>query len=355
MNVAELTSELKKILTISLEVAEENLNSDSFLIIYDQLSPLSERLLEGYKNLLPQTRLLEYFAHTAEEVIAEVNKCKKGDLVILIESSSFRMSQFRWRLELFNRGLKVIEHAHLGNNSPDQTENYLDSLRFDGDFYQKVGNSLTEKLNKAAKVKVISQSGAELTYEGPFEDTKKNIGDFSTMPNKGCGYPIGEVFTEPSNITKLNGEVDIFAFADNEHLVVFPDKPFKLLLNGGQVTLTEDLQKLSDQPGRWNEWQRSLMEVWALLTNENPDGSVWARELGLGMNRGISREKRLTDISAYERVCGVHMSLGMKHDIYRNKAKVRPHERYHIDIFPDVSEVWIDDEQVFADGKYLVV
>ena len=36
-----------------------------------------------------------------------------SDLVVLIQSTSFRLDAFRIRVELFKQSLKVIEHPHL--------------------------------------------------------------------------------------------------------------------------------------------------------------------------------------------------------------------------------------------------
>lgn len=349
MQLAELIEHLGKIVTVNLEVPASSLAGSNFLIIYDSQTPISQRLTEAYQALLPGARAFDYYSKTQDEVLVEVEKCLPGDLVILIESTSFRMSNFRWRLELFNRGLKVIEHAHLANNWPDETDTYLDTLRFENDYMQKTSEALKKLMEVAKEVKIIGGNGKELIYRGPFEEIKKNTGDFSQMKNKGCGFPIGEIFTEPSDITAINGEVEIFAFADVMHRVVFPDRNISLKLENGQVTLVEDRSELEK-----SDWGKSLLQVIDMLHDENEDGLIWARELGLGLNRGISKTKRLHDISAYERVCGVHMSLGLKHDIYRGKVSKTKAQRYHVDIFPDVSEVWIDQEKVFEKGQYII-
>lgn len=341
---ADLVSNLEKIVSRSMEMPD--LKAADFLIIYDLNSPIAERLFDAYVELLPAARKVDYYAKKPEEVIAEVDLCKPADLVILIESSSFRMSNFRWRLELFNRGLRVIEHAHLGNNLPEQTETYLETLRDDSEYFERVGNALAEKLAVADQVKVVSDGGAELIYSGDFEEVKKNLGNFVGRANKGCGFPIGEVFTEPTDLLAVNGVVEIFAFADTEHRVVYPDKPFVLSVKNGEIEWNRDSAS--------NRWAEKFAEVMALLKSENPDGRIWARELGFGLNRGVSRTNRLDDISAYERLSGVHMSLGLKHDIYRGKMEKGKAERYHIDIFPAAREIWIDEQKVFESGSWII-
>lgn len=352
---ADIAENLKKIVTRSLEVPEESLNANNFLIIYDLLTPLSKTLFQGYAEVLPKAKMVEYYSHTTEQVIEAVNQCQKGDLVILIESGSFRMSNFRWRLELFNRGLKVIEHAHLKNNLESEHDNYLDSLDYQEDYLRTTAEFLCTKINQAKQIKIVSTEGNTLIYNGPFEDAKKNIGDFRQMRNKGCGFPIGEVFTESLKLTDVNGFVEIYGFADIEHKMVFVEKAFLIEIKNAQLQL--DTKKFAELDATVEG--RKFLELFSLLKTENSDGLVWTRELGLGLNKGINRKKRLTDVSAYERVCGVHMSLGLKHDIYRGKSgEIAPgiarSERYHVDIFPEVKEVWIDSLKVFESGEYLV-
>jgi hypothetical protein len=40
--------------------------------------------------------------------------------VVLVQSTSFRMDAYRIRIELFKRGLKVIEHVHLSRMPGEQ-------------------------------------------------------------------------------------------------------------------------------------------------------------------------------------------------------------------------------------------
>jgi aminopeptidase len=89
------------------------------------------------------------------------------------------------------------------------------------------------------------------------------------------------------------------------------------------------------------------------------EGEVWLREFGLGLNRAFSPERRVCDIGTYERVCGVHISLGAKHNVYVKKNPVLggggeslKHAKYHVDVFAVTERVRIDDEVVFRDGAW---
>lgn len=340
---------VRDILRNNFGYSDADLVSERFMIIHDSGSPLAEVLTEAYKRCLTGARMISFYEFAPEEVIMEVEKCLPGDLVVLIESTSFRMSNFRWRLELFDRGLKVIEHAHIGaNKAADQVENYVDTLANDGDYYRRVGKALTERLDKCLEVKLIGIDGAELIYKGGMEEAKKNIGDYLGMKNQGGGFPIGEVFSEAKDLEMVNGEVNIGAFADINHDVAFCEVPIKMKVEKGCMTLAD-----KQIEGVEAEDIRKLQEILELVKTENPDQLIWMRELGLGMNRGISKNKRLTDVTAYERVCGPHVSLGLKHDVYRKKITDKV-TRFHIDIFPDVERIEIEGEIVFQNGQYIV-
>jgi len=54
-----------------------------------------------------------------------------------------------------------------------------------------------------------------------------------------------------------------------------------------------------------------------VLANIRADeGEVWVRELGFGLNRAFTQERTVSDIGTYERMCGIHLSLGAKHGSY---------------------------------------
>jgi len=81
---------------------------------------------------------------------------------------------------------------------------------------------------------------------------------------------------------------------------------------------------------------------------------VWVRELGFGLNRGLSKTKIISDIGSFERMCGVHLSLGRKHGMYGKPGFKRGDGKFHIDIFLDTSSVTLDDEVVFEDEAWVV-
>src|SRR5688500_20093778 len=83
------------------------------LVVFDGRSPLSRLLRDAYRAALPDAPVIDFDASTPESVVAAVTALSPGDLAVLIQSSNFNLAAFRFRIEMFQRGLAVIEHTHL--------------------------------------------------------------------------------------------------------------------------------------------------------------------------------------------------------------------------------------------------
>ena len=221
--------------------------------------------------------------------------------MVLVQSTNFRLEAFRIRVELFKRGLKVIEHPHLSRMVGDEVGIYIDALAYDATYFRGLGSRLKGLIDRAQSGSLDSGDEACLIFGSPFEPAKLNVGDYSEMQNVGGQFPIGEVFTEARDLEAVRGRVRIFAFGDAQYRVNRPAKPITLIVESGQVIATED----------------STPEFDTVLANIRADEQVvWIREIGLGLNRAFTKERSVSDIGSYERMCGVHLSLGAKHGIY---------------------------------------
>jgi hypothetical protein len=112
-----------------------------------------------------------------------------------------------------------------------------------------------------------------------------------------------------------------------------------LIVEKGQVMATED----------------STPEFDSVLANIRADEQVvWVREIGLGLNRAFTKDRSVSDIGSYERMCGVHLSLGAKHGIYGKPNFKRGDGKYHIDVFAVTERVTLDDQEIYHDGAWSV-
>ncbi len=307
------------------------------LLVYDAQSGLSRLLSEAYRAVLPNAATLNFDQTTAKEILSAIERLPSKGLVVLVQSSSFRLNEFRFRVELFNRGLKVVEHPHLGRIPEGEFATYIDALAYDPAYYRSVGPALKTRIDRAARIAVICE-GTELVYDSPFETAKLNIGDYRGMKNVGGQFPIGEVFSEPKDVRCVNGALKIFAFGDTGFTVQAPDRPFTATIEGGILVAASDAPE---------GFHAVLDQIRA------EEREVWVRELGFGLNRALTRQRRLSDIGAYERMHGIHLSLGAKHALY-TKPGFPKSGKFHVDVFAAVERVEIDGEKVFEGGEYLI-
>ena len=101
------------------------------VLVADERSYLSRTLARAYRACLPDALYVDFDAVGPEQVLQSFDDLQAGDLVVLVQSSSFRLGPFRIRVELFKRGLKVIEHPHLGRMPESEHDIYVDALAYD--------------------------------------------------------------------------------------------------------------------------------------------------------------------------------------------------------------------------------
>lgn len=308
------------------------------LVLYDERSPLARRLVEGYRAAVPHATFLDFDGASHDDVFEHVGRLTRGDLVVLVQSTRFDVRAFRFRLELFQRGLAVIEHPHLGRMEGEEIDRYVDALAYDPAYYRGVGRALKHRIDRGRTIDVRS-GDARLHYDGPFEDAKLNVGDYTALANVGGQFPIGEVFTEPVDLRACNGEVDLFAYGRADFSVAFLEEPCRMSIRDGRVG------GMKDAPA----------ELLAILDSIRVrEGDVWLRELGFGLNRAFTKARRVTDVGTYERMCGVHFSLGAKHAVYPKAGFHKRDVHFHVDVFADVSRVEIDGTRVFDGESYVL-
>lgn len=305
------------------------------LVIYDTESSLTQIVTDGYRAHLPSEAFLDFAETNLEDVKTRFAQLSPGDLVVLVQSSNFRLNEFRIRIELFARGLKTIEHIHLSRITENQYQTYLDSLAYDSMYYRPRGHELKRRIDVCTKV-IVECPGTKLVYDSPFEPAKLNIGDYAEMKNVGGTYPIGEVFSEPMDLSKVNGEVRIFAFAGKDHLIR-EFESFTAIIRNGILTAPDSPQ----------EFQETLKMI-------EEDSPVYVREFGLGLNPAMGKGRLVNDLTAFERMRGMHLSLGAKHSIYKKPGMSRKSGRYHVDVFMDLERIIIDEDIVYKDGDFTV-
>ena len=330
--IAQASKHLSQVLTFSIKHTPKH----KALVIYDREAPLAGILTDAYMVALPEGEFLDFADTSAEDILNRINALAPEDLVILVQSSNFRLNEFRIRIELFQRKLKTIEHMHLKLISEDQFSTYIEALAYNKEYFQQHGLTLKPIIDNAQRV-VVKGEGTELVYEGGMEPAKLNIGDYTGMENVGGTFPIGEVFSEPKDLKQINGEAMLAGFAGMDHTLKQPT-PFKVTVKQGILTAGDDA------PAEFHE----------ILDLIRADEEVTVREFGLGFNPAMDEQRIVNDITAYERRIGLHISLGAKHGVYKKPGFNNKKTRYHIDVFVDAKEIVADGRVIFKDGAYIL-
>ncbi len=332
---ATLLEHTSQNLTDTLRDVFEHDDNTMALVIYDLDSPLSTLLTNAYRRVLPNGVFINFNEMDKENILSQIEALEAGDFVALVQSRSFRLSDFRIRIELFKKHIKVAEHPHLARMSEENEVNtYVNALAYDKEYYHHMGHTLKTMIETASGA-VIHSGDDKLIYPSAFENAKLNIGDYREMKNVGGQFPIGEVFTELKELTALSGRTKIMAFGDINYKVNIPKDSITIVIENGKLVKTENSTA-------------DFEAVLNLIREE--EGVVWVRELGLGLNRALSKENFVSDMGTFERMCGLHLSLGAKHGIYAKEGMKRNSGRFHIDVMIDTHEFSIDEQVVF-DGK----
>jgi aminopeptidase len=335
------TQELQPIATMNirdtLEIALQHTSSERALVVFDTETELSRILLEAYKVVLPDAHFLEFHTHTKDQIIAQFDALSPRDLVVLIQSRDFRLNEFRIRIHLFQKSLKVVDHLHLYRMHGKEIETYLHALSYDQDWYRCFGEQLAQKIEHAQRI-VYHYNEDVCSVEGGFEVPKRNLGNYVGMQNIGGTFPIGEVFTEAKELNQMNGSLWIQAFADTSFEIVFHE-PFRIDIKSGTII----------------DWSVNTPASFiAVLDAVRSNERCLIRELGFGLNRAITTKHYVSDITAFERIIGPHVSLGEKHTVYKKQGITADRTRFHVDLFPIVDSITLDDTPIFEKNQYII-
>lgn len=332
----------KNILEKNLKIYDDRYKDFPVILVYDFESPVSTEVSKWYIANLKDNKnaeIIDFSTANKEELKTKLLSLVENSTVILVQSTNFMLDDFRIRLNLNNAWVWCLEHRHLAYIYDSQIENYADAISYNTPFYEELWARLKELSDIAKTMTFICNDGSTLKIEGGFEDMKQNTWNYE-WKNRWWNFPIWENFTEAHDFSKVNWELTVYAFPDDKLQVEFV-KPFKIKIEKSMVTC--------DDPNCPVTFRKILDFI-----AESENGEVMFRELWFWLNTWITREKTIADVNAYERIAWFHLSLWKKHQIYRAKMHKSVVQRYHIDIFPDIKQIFIDDTLVFENEKFVI-
>jgi aminopeptidase len=224
-----------------------------------------------------------------------------------------------------------IRYAHMVGVTPRIMR---EGMRADYRQVDRLSNQLCERMDHARALTVQTAAGTDIraTFDRSLAWVKTSG---LINPRYWSNLPAGEVFTTPATVDGTfvcDGTAgDYF----NAKYGILRDTPLVLEIRGGRLVDArcdrDDLQQ----------------DFWAYChTDENSDR---VGELAFGTNLGL--REMIGVLLQDEKVPGVHLAFG---DPYGSQTHADWTSTTHVDVLTRGCNVWIDDEQVIAEGQYVL-
>jgi aminopeptidase len=231
--------------------------------------------------------------------------------------------------EVVNR--RKIRHAHMVNIN---RQIMLEGMRADFLKVDRISQKVADMVRKASQIRAKTPAGTNLVADlNPAYKWLKTSGIIS--PDKWGNLPGGEVFTTPGEV---NGTFVIDGVVGDYLCAKFGD------LKGNPLTIQVKGNRLVSAESRNQELRD---DFWAYThTDEN---SNRVGEFAIGTN--IELKDVIGEILQDEKYPGVHIAFG---NPYGAHTGADWDSTTHIDVVGRKFNIWVDDEQIMREGKFLV-
>jgi aminopeptidase len=224
-----------------------------------------------------------------------------------------------------------IRHAHMVNVN---RQIMLEGMRADFLKVDRISVKVVELVRRAKQVRAKTPAGTDLVADlNPNYRWVKTSGIIS--PDKWGNLPGGEVFTTPGEVNGtfvIDGVVGDWLCAKFGSL---REHPLTIRVKGNRVveahSTNHDLEN----------------DFWSYThTDENSDR---VGEFAIGTN--IELKDVIGQILQDEKYPGVHIAFG---NPYGAHTGAEWYSSTHIDVVGRKFDIWVDDEQIMRDGKFLL-
>jgi len=224
-----------------------------------------------------------------------------------------------------------IRYAHMVGVTPRIMR---EGLCADYQLVDRLSQQLCERLRRASRLSVKTRGGTD--FIARFEPSHAWVKTSGLInPRYWSNLPAGEVFTTPRSVDGTfvcDGTAgDYF----NAKYGPLDSTPLVLEVRGG---------RLVDAQCERADLRNDFWDYCHTGTNSDRVG-----ELAFGTNYGL--REMIGVLLQDEKVPGVHIAFG---DPYGRQTHADWAARTHVDVLTRGCNVWIDDEQVIAEGQYLL-
>jgi aminopeptidase len=224
-----------------------------------------------------------------------------------------------------------IRYAHMVGVTPRIMR---EGMRADYRQVDRLSNQLCERMDHAQALTVRTANGTN--FAATFDRSLVWVKTSGLInPRYWSNLPAGEVFTTPGSVDGTfvcDGTAgDYF----NAKYGVLDRTPLVLEIRAGRLVSAR-----SDHA----ELERDFWQYCHTDGNSNRVG-----ELAFGTNLGL--REMIGVLLQDEKVPGVHLAFG---DPYGSQTRADWASKTHVDVLTRGCDVWIDDDQVIAQGRYLL-
>jgi aminopeptidase len=280
-----------------------------------------------------------YHAWILEDLAPRPLKDLPREVVVDLEQSQVSIfavqaqtNELRSRIQMtdvVNR--RRIRHAHMVNIN---RQIMLEGMRADFNRVDRLSQKVVEMVRKASKIRATTAAGTDLTAAlNPNYKWLKTSGIIS--PEKWGNLPGGEIFTTPGEV---NGTFVIDGVVGDYLCAKFGDlqaNPLTIRMKGNRLT-----EAHSENRELENDFWRYTH------TDENSDR---VGEFAIGTN--IDLRNLIGQILQDEKYPGVHIAFG---NPYGAHTGADWDSTTHIDVVGRKFNIWVDDQQIMREGKFLI-
>ena len=224
-----------------------------------------------------------------------------------------------------------IRHAHMVYMTP---RIMAEGMRADFDVVDAISTRVRDRAVKAERIRARSRAGSDL--EATFDPTVRWLKTSGLITSeKWANLPGGEVLTAPARVDGVyvvDGVLGDYLCARYGDIEETP------------LTVWIENSRVADVQCARSEVREDFLAY--TRTEENSDR---VGELAMGTN--VAVQSIIGNILQDEKLPGLHLAFGHP---YAEHTGASWSCRTHLDIVGRHFDVWFDDDQVMADGKFLI-
>jgi aminopeptidase len=262
-----------------------------------------------------------------QEVLEDMESSQVS--IFAVQAQTNELKSRMQMTDVVNR--RRMRHAHMVNINH---RIMLEGMRADFLKVDRISTKVVEKVRRASKIRAKTAAGTDLTATlNPNYKWLKTSGLIS--PDKWGNLPGGEVFTTPGEV---NGTFVIDGVVGDWLCAKFGDlkkTPLTIQVKGNRLTEAHS-ENRELEADFWNYTH----------TDENSDV---VGEFAIGTN--IELKDVIGQILQDEKYPGIHIAFG---NPYGAHTGAEWYSSTHIDVVGRNFDIWVDDEQIMRNGKFLI-